>query len=224
MLPGWSCKKARVPGTWCLVPRVSGRARSTLARHSWGGLTSRWPDPVVPNGHRSNGMVLSRLPISEEVSRTMELRVEWTRSIPLKDDKDLIYRVSLDRLPTTAGVYVFGRRWGKQFEALYVGKANVIRGRVKGQLNNLRLMQHLKNAKAGKRILLVGRFVTKPGQRIEKCLPLVERALIRYFLSEGHDLVNKQGTRLRRHEISSSGKYPKRFFPSLMYVERGKGQ
>ena len=156
----------------------------------------------------------------------MKLYVEWTRPVPLKDAsyQNLIYNVSLDRLPTSAGIYVFGRRWGNQFEALYVGKANGVRGRVKGQLNNLRLMQHLKNAKNGKRILLTGRIVTKPGQRLEKCLLLVERALIRYFLAEGHDLVNKQGTRLRRHELSSSGKHPKRFFPSLMYIERGKGE
>ena len=58
---------------------------------------------------------------------------------------------------------------------------------------------------------------------MDRCLPLIERALIRYFLSEGDDLVNKQGTRLRRHELSSSGKHPKRFIPNLMYVEKGKG-
>jgi len=156
----------------------------------------------------------------------MKLHVEWVRPIPLKDAtrQNLVYSVALDRLPTTAGIYVFGRRWGNQFEALYVGKANRIRGRVKGQLNNLRLMQHLKNAKTGRRIVLVGRIITRPGQQIEKCLPLVERALIRYFLSEGHDLVNKQGTRLRRHELASSGNYPKRFIPGLMYIEKGKGE
>ena len=155
----------------------------------------------------------------------MKLYLEWARPVPLRDAsrQNLIYSLALDKLPTSAGIYVFGRRWGNQFEALYVGKANGMRSRVKGQLNNLRLMQHLKNAKTGKRILLAGCIVTKPGQRLEKCLRLIERALIRYFLSEGHDLVNKQGTRLRRHELSSSGKYPKRFFPSLMYIERGKG-
>jgi len=156
----------------------------------------------------------------------MKLQVEWMRPIPLKDatPQNLIYSVGLDKLPTSAGVYVFGRRWGKQFEALYVGKANRIRGRVKGQLNNLRLMQHLRNAKGGKRIVLVGRIITRPGQQIEKCLTLVERALIRYFLSEGHDLVNKQGTRLRRHELSSTGKHPKKLIPGLMYVEKGRGE
>lgn len=156
----------------------------------------------------------------------MKLSVEWTRPIPLKDAtrQNLIYSVDLETIPGTSGVYLFGRCWGSQFEALYVGKANGIRGRVKGQLNNLRLMQHLKNAKAGRRIVLAGSVIIKPGQKLERCLPLVERALIRYFLSEGHDLVNKQGTRLRRHELLSSGRHPKRFFPSLMYVEKGKGE
>lgn len=155
----------------------------------------------------------------------MKLHVEWSRPIPLKDARrqNLIYSVDLSRLPRAPGVYVFGRRWANQFEALYVGKANRIRGRVRTQLNNLRLMQHLRNARSGKRIVLAGRILTRPGQQMDRCLPLIERALIRYFLSEGDDLVNKQGTRLRRHELSSSGKHPRRFIPSPMYVERGKG-
>lgn len=154
----------------------------------------------------------------------MELHVEWDRLLVLKDDKDMMYSVNLAKLPPRAGVYVFGRRWSSGFEALYVGKANRIQNRVKSQLNNLRLMRHLKNAKAGKRVLLAGLINTKPGQQISKCLKLIERGLIRYFLSEGHNLVNKQGTRIRRHEIVSSGRQPKKFIPNLMYVEKGKGE
>src|SRR5258708_514767 len=106
----------------------------------------------------------------------MKLFVEWSRPVALKDAtrQNLIYSVALDKLSSASGVYVFGRRWGNQFEALYVGKANGIRGRVKNQLNNLRLMQHLRNAKAGRRIVLVGRIVTKPGQQLDRCLPLIE--------------------------------------------------
>jgi len=156
----------------------------------------------------------------------MKLQVEWLRPIPLKDatEPNSIYGVDFDRLPADPGVYVFGRLWGNQFEALYVGKASRIRGRVKRQLNNLRLMQHLKNAKNGKRVILAGRIVTKPGQQVDKCLPLIERALIRHFLFEGHDLVNKQGTSLRRHELESLGKYPKQFIPGLIYFEKEKGE
>jgi hypothetical protein len=102
-----------------------------------------------------------------------------------------------------------------------VGKAGALRGRVRGQLKNLPLMLHLKKAKTGKRIVLAARFISRPGQQEKKCLTLLERALIRYFLSEGHDLVNKQGVRLRRHEITS--KNPRRLVPRLMFVDRAKG-
>jgi hypothetical protein len=156
----------------------------------------------------------------------MKLHVDWGKPISLRDaSKDnMIYGVDLGKISNGSGVYIFGRRWGSQFEALYVGKAGNIRSRIKGHLNNLRLMQHLRNAKNGKRIVLAGRLLTKPGQRLPKSLVLAERALIRYFLSEGHDFVNKQGTRLRRHEVESAGRHPKRFFPAMMYVERSKGE
>ena len=154
----------------------------------------------------------------------MKLHLDWARPILLSDGarQNLIYVVNTEKLPDVAGIYVFGRRFGTGFEALYVGKANSIPTRIKGQLNNLKLMQHLKTAKAGRRVLLVGKFVPKSGQQTAKCLRLIERALIRHFLSEGHDLVNIQGTRLRRHVISSAGKHPKRFFPKLMYLERAR--
>jgi excinuclease UvrABC nuclease subunit len=43
--------------------------------------------------------------------------------------QNLIYVVPLDKLPKAPGIYVFGRRWGKNAEALYVGKANKVQGR-----------------------------------------------------------------------------------------------
>jgi hypothetical protein len=155
----------------------------------------------------------------------MKLQLEWARPMPLRDasrDENLIYTFDYSKLPETAGVYVFGRRYGRNFEALYVGKANTIRWRVRSQLKNLPLMLHLKKAKSGKRIILAGRFVSRPGQQEAKCLALLERGLIRFFLSEGHDLVNKHGARLRRHEITS--KNPRRLIPRLMFVDRTKGE
>lgn len=151
----------------------------------------------------------------------MKLALEWTHSISLRkarQDANLIYTFDHTKLPHASGVYVFGRRFGRKIEALYVGKANKLHWRVKDQLKNLPLMMHLKNAKIGKRVVFTGRFRPKPGQREEKCLPLLERALIRYFLSEGHDLVNKQGRRLKNHEITSTK--PSRLVPPLMFVDR----
>ena len=156
----------------------------------------------------------------------MKLALEWGKPIVLRDasrDENLIYTLDDARVTDASGVYVFGRRFSGTFEALYVGQAQNIRGRVRGHIkNNLSLMLHLKKAKNGKRILLYGRFVAKPGQQEEKCLRLLERALLRHFLSEGHDLVNKQGARLRRHEITS--KNPRKILPRLMFVDRSKGE
>ena len=92
----------------------------------------------------------------------MKLYVEWSRPIQLKDasKENMIYGIDLSKVNAGTGVYIFGRRWGSQFESLYVGKARNVRSRVKGHLNNLRLMQHLRNARTGKRIVLSGRLRT----------------------------------------------------------------
>jgi hypothetical protein len=156
----------------------------------------------------------------------MKTAVDWGSPLKLKDGKrdNLIYIVSLDKITKKPGVYVFGRRFGNTFEALYVGKANRIRNRIRSQLDHVRLMQHLKNAKSGRRVVLAGVVLPRPGQRLTKVLQLAERALIRHFLAEGHDLVNKQGTRIRRHELTSTGKQPKRFIPRTTFLERSKGE
>jgi hypothetical protein len=152
----------------------------------------------------------------------MKLFLAWKSPVSLDDGKreNLIYLPDRDRLPKDAGVYIFGRRQRNGgFEALYVGRANNIRGRVWGQRKNLPLMMHLKNARHGERLVRVGVLNPRPGQKINKCLPIIERALIRYFLSEGHNLVNTMGTRLGRHELASDGKHPNLFIPKLMYVD-----
>ena len=152
----------------------------------------------------------------------MKLHLEWSRQVPLKRSRQrsLVYTIDMDKLPDEPGLYVFGRRFGNSFEGLYVGKAKTIRRRVRNQLNNSRLMQHVMTARRGKRILLVGRYVSKPGQGETKSLLLLEQALIRHFVSEGDDLVNVSGTRIRQHEITSARKQLKKFIPATMYLEK----
>jgi hypothetical protein len=152
----------------------------------------------------------------------MKLEIEWDKPTQLRksSDQSLIYEVNLTRIKTKSGIYIFARKWGKSYEALYVGQSKNIPSRVKGHLNNLKLMRHVENAKNGDRVLIVGRPVTKKGQQITSVLRNLEKALIRHFLSEAHDLVNKQGMQIRRHEIKSSEGIPKAFVPSLMYLEK----
>lgn len=116
----------------------------------------------------------------------MEIAVDWDAPVHLikSRDKARIYELNLEELPTGPGIYVFARRWGTEFEALYVGRSKSLRSRVKGHLNSLKLMSHIRDAKNGKRVIFTARLAPKPGQQIYKLLALTERALIRHFLAE----------------------------------------
>lgn len=156
----------------------------------------------------------------------MKLKIIWGKPVSLEraSNKGLIYSINVEKIPDVAGINIFARHWGKSYEALYVGKSTNLRGRVHGHLNNLKLMKYLENAKTGKRVVIIGQTSTLPGQKLKNVLHTLERAFIRHFLAEGHDLVNQQGIRIRRHEIFSEGKIRKSFIPSLMYLEKGKGE
>jgi hypothetical protein len=157
----------------------------------------------------------------------MQLHMNWWLPISLRNAsaENLIYTVDPKALPTDPGIYVFGRRQRNgRFEALYIGKADNLQRRVYNHRKNLPLMMHLKGAKQGEKVVRIGVFKPRGNQAPAKCLPIIERALIRYFLSEGHDLANKQGTRLRRHEIKSDGRHPNKFIPKLMFVDRTRGE
>lgn len=155
----------------------------------------------------------------------MKLEIDWQLPIPLKRVRSGvgIYQVDLDDLPRETGIYIFARKWGSSYEALYVGKSKRLRGRIRGHMNNLRLMQHLHEAKTGKRVIIYGTPIPKPGQTMDRILSTLEKTFIKHFLLLGHDLVNSQGTRVRRHEITSAGRLPKAFMPTHMYLERSRG-
>jgi len=150
----------------------------------------------------------------------MEIELNWQKELPLKyNSKDDAYDLELDSISEVPGIYLFGRRHGKLFEALYVGKASNLRGRIKTQLNNHKLLKHVWKAKSGKRIVFLGEFKAKKNQTHASCLPIAEKALIRYFVSEGHDLVNIQGVTLKLHGVSSTGEHMARHFPNHIQVE-----
>lgn len=156
----------------------------------------------------------------------MKVVIDWHGAQRLRDGRreNLIYTVNLDKIPREPGIYIFARKYARRTEALYVGKANRLRGRIKGQLNHLKLMQYIKNSKDGRRVVLFGRVRPRPGQRLEKVLKVAEKAVIRHFLAEGHSIVNKQGVRIRRHELESRGRQPKKFVPRQMFLEKSKGE
>jgi hypothetical protein len=153
----------------------------------------------------------------------MKLELVWNKPIRLTKatKKDgLIYNIDLELIPDKSGIYIFARQFGKSFEGLYIGRSANMRSRAKGHLNNLRLMKHLELAPIGKRVLITGIPITKPGQKIDNVLKVLEKALIRYLIAEGHDLVNLSGIKVRQHEIVTRGKIPKAFIPASIFLEK----
>ena len=153
----------------------------------------------------------------------MNLKISWNKSIPMRKAIQ-IYSCNLDKIPNTPGIYIFARYYDSKYYALYVGQSKNLRGRVKGHLNNLKLMKYLEKARSGKRVIITGNVMIKGGQNLEKALSILERAFIRHFLAEGHYLVNHQGVRIRSHEVLSEGPIKKSFIPSSIYLEKRKGE
>ena len=136
----------------------------------------------------------------------MKISVTWHAPIPLRGyARELIDSFDLGVLPEEAGVYIFARRFGAKITAIYVGRAEVLRVRIRQQLNNNLLMRALDEAPNGERVLICGTFSGKRGARISKWLKTVEEALITHFTEEKHELINKRGTLLAFDEIEFEG-------------------
>jgi len=127
----------------------------------------------------------------------MKISVTWHSPMRLRLPVSRMHeRFDFEELPSEPAIYLFVRRFGVSVEALYVGKATSLRSRIKHQFNNLKLMQAIDDASIGHRLLIYGTPNCRPGQRSEAVLDIVERALIDYLTEEGHQLINKLGTKL----------------------------
>lgn len=139
----------------------------------------------------------------------MQIDVRWQKPQELKEDKkgNLIYACpQLSKIPAKAGVYAFLRKFGNSYEPVYVGETSNLRNRIRQHLeNNLRLMRAIENLDNGKRVVLAGVIRLRPGQRAVTVQRLLQEALIRHCLSEGYELLNKQGVNPKVHKIAFSG-------------------
>jgi hypothetical protein len=151
----------------------------------------------------------------------MDLRLRWHQPLALEIDRNSngIYTVDLDAIPWAPGIYVFLRVHGSTSEALYIGKAALLQSRIRQHLNNLKLMKGIENAATGSRFLAFAEFISKPGQQQAKALKLLETAYIRYFLSNGDQLLNKQGTRISKSRVVSERSHLRKFIPKTLFFE-----
>jgi hypothetical protein len=153
----------------------------------------------------------------------MDLHLEWGQPVPLRRAPgNTIYSIDLAGIPKSPGIYVFFRTHGTSVSVLYVGKADNLKNRIKGQLNAVRLMRGIENAPTGARCVVYGEFKPRPGQRSDSnCLRLIERGLIRYYLAQGNELLNIQGSRIQKHSLTSerTAAAVRRLIPTEIFFE-----
>ncbi|MBY0412598.1 MAG: GIY-YIG nuclease family protein [Bdellovibrionales bacterium] len=137
----------------------------------------------------------------------MKIEASWSDPIILEKDKtgNLIYTLNIFDLPVEPGVYVFARRHGNKIVPIYIGETLSIRGRVKGHLNSLSLMRSIENSPNGGKFLIYCTVKSSSKERAKKHIKILEKALIIHAQSEGHELFNKQGTKLPTDSIHFTG-------------------
>jgi hypothetical protein len=137
----------------------------------------------------------------------LNIEATWNQPIEIFEAKSgAIYACpELSLIPEEPAVYVFGRQHGNNVEPLYIGKALNLRQRMKQQFDSVRLMSSLKEGGNGIRFLIYCIPALKRGQPARKVIKVLEDSLIAHALSEGHELLQKQGTLRPNHTIRFSG-------------------
>ena len=87
----------------------------------------------------------------------MKITLDWHKPIELGSSSTLrenIKTFDLNEIPDISGVYIFYREYGTTQTALYVGKSENIRTRMKSHFNNLALIEGLENTPQGQKKLI----------------------------------------------------------------------
>ncbi len=154
----------------------------------------------------------------------LNFQAHWEQPVQLIDGSKqglIYYADGINELPESPGAYVFARVHGEYAYPLYVGETTNIRKRLKSHFErSVKLMNSIKGAATGKRIFLYCTIKTSSEKKRDSMLALLQRALIEHALSEGHELFNKQGTKIKAHTISFTGnRTSEQIAPRTMHVE-----
>lgn len=138
----------------------------------------------------------------------MKIEIQWHQPLKLIDgsNNNLILNIEeLFNIHEGAGVYMFCRIYDSVIYPLYIGKSINVQKRIGQHLNSVKMMLGIQNSQRGDKVLIIGEFISKPGQQIEKAIGIIETALIEHALQEGHDLLNDSGTKRPTHQLTFKG-------------------
>lgn len=123
----------------------------------------------------------------------MKIELNWFEPIELGSSSSLretIKNFDLKEIPEIAGVYIFYREYGESQYALYVGKSENIRTRMKSHFNSLKLIEGLEDSPQGKKKLIFAEIKTRSD--LGRALNQAEKGLIQHFIENEHPLLNQK--------------------------------
>ena len=123
----------------------------------------------------------------------MNVELDWHEPIELGSSstlKENVKNFDLSLLPEISGVYIFYREYGDYQEALYVGKSENIRTRMKAHFNSIKLIDGLVETPKGKKKLIFAEVKTRSD--LAKALAQAEKGLINQLDDEQHPLLNRK--------------------------------
>lgn len=123
----------------------------------------------------------------------MNVELDWHEPIELGSSsalKDNLKNFDFSFIPEISGVYIFYREHGEYQEALYVGKSENIRTRMKAHFNSLKLVDGLADTPKGQKKLIFAEV--KSRSSLVKALAQAEKGLINKLDKQKHPLLNRK--------------------------------
>lgn len=123
----------------------------------------------------------------------MNVELDWHEPIELGSSsalKDNLKNFDFSFIPEISGVYIFYREHGEYQEALYVGKSENIRTRMKAHFNSLKLVDGLVDTPKGQKKLIFAEV--KSRSNLVKALAQAEKGLINKLDKQKHPLLNRK--------------------------------
>ena len=136
----------------------------------------------------------------------MKVELDWYEPIELGSSstlKEKVKNFDVSLLPEISGVYIFYREYGNYQEALYVGKSENIRARMKAHFNSIKLIDGLVETPKGQKKLIFAEVKTRSD--LAKALAQAEKGLINQLDDEQHPLLNRKLMKDQYDYIISKG-------------------
>lgn len=146
------------------------------------------------------------------------LNLNWHEEINLIDIEFERKHQIIKDIPNTSGIYIFWRKFADTHECLYIGIADNLQRRIDQQLNHRELIEHIKDAKKGPKLLSYAEIKMHSKCNVKDYLDRLETFLIAEAINNEHNLFNKKKTKSHLNEVINTGDSYPNLIDDVMYI------